>query len=40
MYSLIAYFIAFKMIDITIEGLEETKAVMVISENQNSLLKK
>ena len=28
MYSLIAYFIAFKMINITIEGLQETKAAM------------
>lgn len=32
MYSLIAYFIAFKMIDITIEGLDETKSVWIISE--------
>lgn len=31
MYSLIAYFIAFKVIDITIEGLEESKAVMIVS---------
>ena len=28
MYSLIAYFIAFKMINITIEGLQETNAAM------------
>ncbi|HEU4963429.1 MAG TPA: YitT family protein [Bacilli bacterium] len=32
MYSLIAYFIAFKMIDITIEGLDESKSVTIISE--------
>lgn len=32
MYSLIAYFIAFKVIDITIEGLDEAKAVIIISE--------
>lgn len=40
MYSLIAYFIAFKMIDITIEGLEETKAVMVISEKSELIAEK
>jgi uncharacterized membrane-anchored protein YitT (DUF2179 family) len=33
MYSLIAYFIAFKMIDITIEGFDESKAVWIISDN-------
>ncbi|MDS1030258.1 YitT family protein [Bacillota bacterium LX-D] len=32
MYSLIAYFIAFKVIDITIEGLDEVKAAMIISD--------
>lgn len=32
MYSLIAYFIAYKVIDITIEGLDEAKAAMIISE--------
>lgn len=32
MYSLIAYFIAFKMIDITIEGFDETKSVWIISD--------
>ncbi|TCP53865.1 uncharacterized membrane-anchored protein YitT (DUF2179 family) [Tumebacillus sp. BK434] len=32
MYSLIAYFIAFKMIDITIEGLDESKSVTIISD--------
>jgi uncharacterized membrane-anchored protein YitT (DUF2179 family) len=31
MYSLIAYFIAFKVIDLTIEGLDESKAVMIVS---------
>lgn len=40
MYSLIAYFIAFKMIDITIEGLEETKAAMVISEKSELIAEK
>lgn len=32
MYSLIAYFIAYKMIDITITGLEESKGVMIITD--------
>jgi uncharacterized membrane-anchored protein YitT (DUF2179 family) len=32
MYSLIAYFIAYKMIDITIDGLDETKAAFIVSE--------
>jgi uncharacterized membrane-anchored protein YitT (DUF2179 family) len=32
MYSLIAYFIAFKVIDITIEGLDEAKAAVIISD--------
>lgn len=32
MYSLIAYYIAFKMIDIAIEGLDESKSVTIISE--------
>lgn len=37
MYSLIAYFIAFKVIDITIEGLDESKAVMVVSEKPDEI---
>lgn len=37
MYSLIAYFIAFKMIDITIEGFDETKSVWIISEKHKEL---
>lgn len=32
MYSLIAYFIAFKVIDVTIEGLDEAKAAIIVSE--------
>lgn len=32
MYSLIAYFLAYKVIDLTIEGMNESKAVMIISE--------
>ncbi|NQX58857.1 YitT family protein [Paenibacillus qinlingensis] len=33
MYSLIAYFIAYKMIDVTIEGFDESKSVWIISDN-------
>ena len=36
MYSLIAYFIAYKMIDITITGLDESKGVMIITDAENS----
>jgi uncharacterized membrane-anchored protein YitT (DUF2179 family) len=32
MYSLVAYFVAFKVIDLTIEGLDETKGVMIVSD--------
>lgn len=31
MYSLIAYFVAFKVIDITVEGLDESKTVWIVS---------
>lgn len=37
MYSLIAYFIAFKMIDTTIEGFDETKSVWIISDKPEKL---
>ncbi|SFE97489.1 Uncharacterized membrane-anchored protein YitT, contains DUF161 and DUF2179 domains [Paenibacillus algorifonticola] len=37
MYSLFSYFIAFKMIDITIEGFQESKAVWIISESWNEI---
>ena len=33
MYSLIAYFIAYKVMDLMITGLEESKSVWIISEN-------
>ena len=36
MYSLIAYFIAYKMIDVTITGLEESKGVIIITDADNS----
>lgn len=32
MYSMVAYFVAFKVIDITIEGLDESKGVMIVSD--------
>ncbi len=32
MYSLIAYYIAFKMIDLTIEGFQDSKSVWIISD--------
>jgi len=37
MYSLIAYFIAYKAIDITIEGLDESKSVWIISEESKEI---
>lgn len=37
MYSLIAYFIAFKAIDIIVEGLDESKAVFIISEKYEDI---
>lgn len=32
MFSLIAYYIAFKMIDVTLEGLDQSKSVWIISD--------
>ncbi len=40
MYSLIAYFIAFKTIDIVIEGLDESKSVTIISEKTDEIAEK
>lgn len=37
MYSLMAYFIAFKIIDTTIEGFNQTKAVWIISDKPEPL---
>jgi uncharacterized membrane-anchored protein YitT (DUF2179 family) len=37
MYSLIAYFIAYKTIDLTITGLEESKSAWIISENHKDI---
>jgi uncharacterized membrane-anchored protein YitT (DUF2179 family) len=32
MYSMVAYFVAFKTIDITVEGLDESKGVMIVTD--------
>lgn len=37
MYSLIAYFIAFKVIDVVVEGLDESKGVFIISEKNKEI---
>lgn len=37
MYSLIAYFIAYKVIDVTIEGLDEAKAAIIISDRHEEI---
>jgi len=37
MYSLIAYFIAFKAIDVTVDGFDETKAIWIISDAYHEL---
>ena len=37
MYSIITYFIAYKMIDIVVEGLEEMKSVTIISDTPDEI---
>ncbi|EKN65313.1 hypothetical protein BABA_20996 [Neobacillus bataviensis LMG 21833] len=37
MYSLIAYFVAYKTIDVTITGLDESKSVWIISDNAKQI---
>lgn len=37
MFSLITYFIAFKVMDLTIEGFDESKSIWVISENYREI---
>ncbi|NLC06806.1 MAG: YitT family protein [Syntrophomonadaceae bacterium] len=37
MYSLVAYFIAYKVIDLVIEGLDESKSVFIISEKPEEI---
>ena len=37
MYSLLAFFVAYKTIDVTIEGLNETKGVFIISDQHKDI---
>lgn len=37
MYSLMAYFIAYKMIDVTIQGLDESRSVWIISDKHREI---
>ncbi|WP_396266099.1 YitT family protein [Halobacillus salinarum] len=37
MYSLLAYYVAYKMIDVTIKGLDESKSVWIISEHHKRI---
>lgn len=37
MYSLIAYFVAYKVIDITVEGLDESKSAWIVSEKYEEI---
>ncbi len=37
MYSLIAYFISFKAIDVVVEGLDESRSVMIISDRYQEI---
>lgn len=37
MYSLVTYFIAFKMIDITIQGVDESKGVFIVSDQHQEI---
>ncbi len=37
MYSFIAYFVAFKVIDITVEGLDESKSVWIVSDQYKKI---
>lgn len=37
MYSLIAYYLAFKLIDITLEGVDQSKSVWIISEKYKEI---
>lgn len=37
MYSAMAYYIAYKMIDIVVQGLDESKSVYVISDNTDEI---
>ena len=40
MYSLVAYFVIAKMIDIVLKGLEETYSVMIVTSQHTDILNK
>lgn len=37
MYSLVAYYVAFKVIDVTIQGLDESKGVWIVTDNPEEI---
>jgi uncharacterized membrane-anchored protein YitT (DUF2179 family) len=37
LYSLIAYFVAYKVIDVTVEGLDESKSVWIVSKEYKQI---
>lgn len=37
MYSLVTYYVAFKVIDIVVDGLDESKAVMIVSDKSEDI---
>lgn len=37
MYSLIAYFVAYKVIDLTVEGLDESRSVWIVSKEYSKI---
>lgn len=37
MYSVVAYFIAFKVIDLVVEGVQDMKAMMIVSDDSESI---
>lgn len=37
MYSIVTYFVAFKTIDVTVEGLDESKGVMIVTEHPGEI---
>ncbi len=37
MYSMIAYFVAYKVIDLVLSGLKESKSVMIISDKAGEI---
>ncbi|OGU10682.1 MAG: hypothetical protein A2X61_04920 [Ignavibacteria bacterium GWB2_35_12] len=39
MYSLVTYFLAYKIIDIVIEGIDDAKAIFIISSESESIIK-